>query len=81
MNRAIAINPTSPEPLPWRVERGEEYGSIVDPVIGDAQLRGFTREDFLKLAWAALDQAVCRADLHEAAKAFEVIRNLLPETG
>ena len=80
MSPRVAIAPDNALEMPWRVERGEDYGREVDPIIADASLRGMKREDFLKLAWAALDQAVCRADMPEARKAFEAIANLLPET-
>jgi hypothetical protein len=80
MSPRVPICPENTLEMPWRVERGEDYGSPVDAVIADSSLLGFTREDFLKLAWAALDQAVCRADMPEARKAFEAIANLLPET-
>jgi hypothetical protein len=66
--------------MPWEVAKGEDYGAPVDAVIAFAALRGFTREDFLKLAWAALDQGSTHATAREAEKAFDTIATLLPET-
>ena len=70
---------TTPAAMPWTVNPKEEYGAPVDAVIAAATLRGFTRADFLKLAWAALDQASTSATIGALAPAFEATAGTLPE--
>jgi hypothetical protein len=79
MNQRTVVNADSVAAMPWKVARGEDYGAPVDGVIAAAALAGFTREDFLKLAWAALDQGVTSADMRVAREAFGAIESLLPE--
>ena len=67
--------------LPWPVKKGEEYGAPVDAVVAEAAVRGFTRADWLKLAYAALDQGAEGSDLPEAKKAFAAIEAILPVEG
>ena len=63
--------------LPWTVKPVEEYGAAVDELLANA--RGFSREDWLKLAYAALDQGATSADMADARKAFKAIEAILPE--
>lgn len=63
--------------LPWTVEPGEQYGAAVDALLAHAG--AFSREDWLKLAYAALDQGVTRGDMADARKAFKAIEAILPE--
>ena len=50
---------------------GLVYPARVVAVLDGAALAGFTREEFLLLAHAALDQAVRREDVATAAPASE----------
>lgn len=79
MNQRTVVNADSVAAMPWKVPAGQDYGAPVDAVIADASLQEFKREDFLKLAWAALDQAVSRADMRVARAAFDAIADMLPE--
>jgi hypothetical protein len=64
--------------MPWSVEPGENYGAPIDAVLAYATARGFSREDFLRLAWAALDQGSTHATARDTRNALETIGNLLP---
>lgn len=67
--------------MPWSVKPGEDYGRPVDKLIAMATLDGFTKEDFLKLAWAAVDQGSTYATKNAALEALEAINGMLPEEG
>ena len=55
-----ALPPPASGALPWPTTEGEEYGARIDVVVRRAQGSEFTREEWVKLAYAALDQAGVR---------------------
>jgi len=55
------------------------YPKRVVDLLDGARIAHFSREDFLYLAHAALDQATRREDVSTAAPGFKAIEALLPE--
>ena len=72
---------SNPDPkLPWPAAHGENYGARVNAILATAAAQdGFRREDWLKLAWAALDHGATRATMPEIAKALRAIESLLSD--
>jgi hypothetical protein len=81
------IPPPSPGALPWSTTGGEEYGVRIDAVLRTAHLSEFSREEWVKLAYAALDQAGATGDTLEPIGSLlervclRAAANLLPGTG
>jgi hypothetical protein len=64
------------------IKFGSSYGELVDSVI-DSIGHACTRDDFLRLAWACVDQASSSIDRRladEAMTAIEVMYDAEPET-